>query len=300
MDHSQRARETLLAGLPVGERRRQLAGVSTAVLEGGSAGDGSSIVLLHGPGEFAATWLPVLPGLARAHHVVVPDLPGHGESRIEEGPLDAERVLRWLDELIEQTCPAPPVLVGRTVGGAIAARFAAGNRRPLAALVLVDTLGLTAFDPAPRFGIALHRFLGSPTRGSYERLMEFCAFDLDRVREHLGARWDPFAAYAVELAGDDHVQAALGSLIGQFAAADPTGAARPDRRAHRPDLGPARPRDPAVGRGGGERPFRVAAARRRERRRRSGARPAGCVRRRAAGRAGNGGRAISEPAIFTT
>ncbi len=219
MDHSQRARKTLLAGLPVGERRRQLAGVSTAVLEGGSDGDGSSIVLLHGPGEFAATWLPVLPGLARAHHVVVPDLPGHGASRIDEGPLDAERVLRWLDELIEQTCPAPPVLVGRTVGGAITARFAAGNRRPLAALVLVDTLGLTAFDPAPRFGIALHRFLGSPTRGSYERLMEFCAFDLDRVREHLGARWDPFAAYAVELAGDDHVQAALGSLIGQFAAA---------------------------------------------------------------------------------
>jgi pimeloyl-ACP methyl ester carboxylesterase len=219
MDNAQRARETLLAGLPVGEQRRQLAGVSTAVLEGGRTGDGSSIVLLHGPGEFAATWLPVLPGLARAHHhVVVPDLPGHGASRIEEGPLDAERVLRWLEELIEQTCPAPPVLVGRTVGGAIAARFAAGNRRRLAALVLVDTLGLTAFDPAPRFGIALHRFLGSPTRGSYERLMEFCVFDLDRVREHLGPRWDPFAAYAVELAGDDHVQAALGSLIGQFAA----------------------------------------------------------------------------------
>jgi len=219
MDNRERARETLLAGLPVGERRRQLAGVSTAVLEGGSAGDGSSIVLLHGPGEFAATWLPVLPGLAHAHHVVVPDLPGHGASRIEKGPLDADRVLRWLDELIEQTCPAPPVLVGRTVGGAIAARFAAGNHRRLAALVLVDTLGLTAFDPAPRFGIALHRFLGSPTRRSYERLMEFCVFDLDRVREHLGLRWDPFAAYAVELAGDDHVQAALGSLIGQFAAA---------------------------------------------------------------------------------
>ncbi len=215
------ARETLLAGLPVTERRRHLAGVSTSVLEGG---DGPPMVLLHGPGEFAATWLPVLPRLARTHRVIVPDLPGHGASQVEDGLLDAERVLRWLDELIEQTCPAPPVLVGGTVGGAIAARFAAQLAKAehgprLAGLVLVDTLGLAPFEPAPRFGIALHRFLAGPTQSSYERLMEFCTFDLDRVREQLGQRWDPFAAYAVELACDARVQAALGSLIGQFAAA---------------------------------------------------------------------------------
>jgi pimeloyl-ACP methyl ester carboxylesterase len=209
-------RETLLAGLPVTERRRHVAGVSTAVLEGG---DGPPMVLLHGPGEFAAAWRPVLPRLARTHRLIVPDLPGHGASHVEEGPLDAERVLRWLDGLIEQTCPAPPVLVGSTVGGAIAARFATTRHRRLAGLVLVDTLGLAPFEPAPRFGIALHRFLAQPTQGSYERLMEFCTFDLDRVRERLGDRWEPYAAYAVELAGDARVQAALGSLIGQFAAA---------------------------------------------------------------------------------
>jgi pimeloyl-ACP methyl ester carboxylesterase len=218
MDVRQRARETLLAGLPVGERRRHLAGVTTAVLEGG---DGPPMVLLHGPGEFSATWLPVLRRLARTHHLVVPDLPGHGESQVDEGLLDAERVLGWLDELVQQACPAPPVLVGKTVGGAVAARYAAGDRPRLAALVLVDTLGLTAFDPDPRFGIAIQRFLGSPTPRSYERLMDFCAFDLDRIRADMGLRWDAFAAYAVELAGDDHVQAAFGSLIGQFAAPIP-------------------------------------------------------------------------------
>jgi len=219
MDERRRVRETLLAGLPIGERRLHLAGVSTAVLEGGSAAAGPPMVLLHGPGEFAATWLPVLPRLARACHVVVPDLPGHGASRVDDGRLDAGRVLDWLGELVEETCPAPPVLVGKTVGGAIGARFAAGGRSRLAALVLVDTLGLTAFDPDPRFGIAIHRFLGGPTPRSYERLMDLCTFDLDRVREHMGLRWDPFAAYAVALAGDEHVQAALGSLLGQFAAA---------------------------------------------------------------------------------
>ena len=50
-------REQLLAGLPVAERRLELAGISTAVLAGG---DGPPIVLLHGPGEFAAKWLRVI------------------------------------------------------------------------------------------------------------------------------------------------------------------------------------------------------------------------------------------------
>ena len=51
----------LLAGLPVTERRLALAGVSTAVLEGG---DGPPLVLLHGPGAYGAHWLQVIPELA--------------------------------------------------------------------------------------------------------------------------------------------------------------------------------------------------------------------------------------------
>jgi pimeloyl-ACP methyl ester carboxylesterase len=214
--HEPSARERLLAGLPVTESRRELAGVSTAVLEGG---DGPSVVLLHGPGEFAAGWLPVLPQLTRTNRVIAPDLPGHGASRVAGDPIDAERVLPWLDELIEQTCSEPPVLVGRVVGGAIAARFTANQGERIAALVLVDTLGLAPFRPDPRFGIALQRFFAEPTDRSYHRVMEFCAFDLDRVRERLGERWEAYASYAVELVGDPGVQAALGSLIGQFGAA---------------------------------------------------------------------------------
>jgi pimeloyl-ACP methyl ester carboxylesterase len=67
------ARERLLSGLPVTERRSQLAGVSTAVLEGG---DGPPIVLLQA--EFAAVWMRVIPELVTTHRVIAPDLPGLG------------------------------------------------------------------------------------------------------------------------------------------------------------------------------------------------------------------------------
>jgi pimeloyl-ACP methyl ester carboxylesterase len=214
-DVGQQARERMLAGIPVTEWRLELAGVPTAVLDGG---DGPPMVLLHGPGEFAAGWLPVLPQLVRTHRVIAPDLPGHGASAVSDGGLDADLVLRWLGELIDTTCTAPPVLVGRTLGGAIGARFAADQRGRLARLVLVDTLGLAPFEPAPRFGLALHRFFAEPSAGSYDRLMDLCTFDLDGVRERLGHRWEPYATYAVELARTPSVQAAMSSLIGLFGA----------------------------------------------------------------------------------
>src|SRR4029450_4128408 len=102
-------REQLLAELPVTDRRLQLAGISSAVLEGG---EGPPVVLLHGPGEFAALWGRVIPDLVTTHRVVAPDLPGQGASGLPDGPLDHERVRMWLGELIERTCATPPAVVG--------------------------------------------------------------------------------------------------------------------------------------------------------------------------------------------
>ena len=114
-------RERLLKELPVTERRLDLAGVSTSLLEGG---EGPPIVLLHGQGGFAAMWGRVIPHLVGSHHVAVPDLPGLGHSEVRAGNLDAPAMVAWLGELIEQTCAEPPVLVGHSLGGSFAAHFA--------------------------------------------------------------------------------------------------------------------------------------------------------------------------------
>lgn len=211
-------RTRLLTGVPVTERRMELAGISTSVLDGGK---GTPLVLLHGPGEFAAGWVRVIPSLATTHQVICPDLPGHGASAAPDGALDAERTLAWLRQLVEQTCPTPPVLVGRVLGGAIAARFAIDHSDLIDQLVLVDTLGLEPFSPAPRFGLAMHRFFAEPREATYDRFMDFCAYDLDRLREGMGAQWDALAAYAVDRGGAPSVQAAVGSLMGAFGATIP-------------------------------------------------------------------------------
>jgi pimeloyl-ACP methyl ester carboxylesterase len=188
-------RERLLAGIPVAERRLEPSGVSTAVLEGG---EGPPLVLLHGPGESAVTWLRVIPELVATHRIVAPDLPAHGESELPDGPLDAERLLAWLGELVEATCDSPPALVGHVLGGAIAARFAIGRGEALGHLVLVDSLGLGRFRPAPRFAATMAGFLARPSERSFERFMRQCSYDLDGLRDQMGERWDPFVAYNLE------------------------------------------------------------------------------------------------------
>jgi pimeloyl-ACP methyl ester carboxylesterase len=191
------AREKLLQGLPVRERLLDLAGVSTAVLEGG---DGAPLVLLHGPGESAVKWLRIIPELVKTHRLVAPDLPAHGASEAPDGLLDGDRLLEWLDELIERTCPSAPVLVGHVLGGALAARFAIDRGDRLGRLVLVDALGLGRFRPAPRFVLTMLGFQARPSERTYQRFMRQCSFDLDALREQMGGRWEPFVSYNLELA----------------------------------------------------------------------------------------------------
>jgi pimeloyl-ACP methyl ester carboxylesterase len=207
------ARKRLFAGLPVIERRVELHGMSTAILQGG---DGPPVVLLHGPGGYAAHWMRVIPELVTTHRVVAPDLPGHGASEVGDGLLDADRVLAWLGELIEHTCTSPPALVGQLLGGAIAVRFALTHAGRVSRLVLIDTFGLTPFDPAPEFGSAIKDYFAQPTEHTHERLWRHCAFDLDGLRRRMGQRWQPFTAYNLDRALTPSVRAAFHVLMQQF------------------------------------------------------------------------------------
>ena len=121
-------------GLSARDRRLRLGGIPTAVLE---AGDGPPVVLLHGPVANGLHWRRVIPRLSAHHRVVAPDLPGQGETGQTAGGT-REEVLEWLDALVDQTCDGPAALVGVTVGGAVAAWYAAKHPERMAGLVIVD------------------------------------------------------------------------------------------------------------------------------------------------------------------
>ena len=206
------SRARLLEGLPVREREAELGGTRTVWLEGGS---GPPLILLHGPGESAVNWRWVIPDLAGDQLVIAPDLPGHGRSGGLDVDWTEDRIVAWLDALVEETCPEPPVLVGHVLGGAIGARFAADRGHRLGGLVLVDSLGLAPFRPALRFLAALVGFQAHPTEATYRWFMGQCAHDFDALRTRMGERWDAFVAYNLEMARGPQGKAA-GKMLKQL------------------------------------------------------------------------------------
>jgi pimeloyl-ACP methyl ester carboxylesterase len=200
-------RQRVLAGAPVTERRLDLAGVSTAVLE---AGDGPPVILLHGQGGWSGMWLPVVPDLVERHRVVAPDLPGLGASTVPDGPPDAARVLAWLAALVERTCPGPPAIVGASLGASIAARFAIAHPDRLSRLVLVDAGSLGRFRPAPGVVLALARFVLRPSERTQRAFLRQVTVDPDRARALMGT---DAQAYGLELASTPSVRAANRRLL---------------------------------------------------------------------------------------
>ncbi len=119
-------------------------GGALRVLDGG---EGPPVVLLHGRGNAASMWFPLLPELAREHRVLAVDLPGFGCSSVPQGPLrTAEDGLRFFVEPVEEVlstlAPGPMTLVGHSLGGLVSLELALRGRVPVERLVLVDAMGL--------------------------------------------------------------------------------------------------------------------------------------------------------------
>jgi pimeloyl-ACP methyl ester carboxylesterase len=109
-----------------------------------------SILFLHGSGDDASSiWKDIIPQVAESYHVVTFDLPGYGRSSgqnvLYSPPFYAECTKWIVDRYIQDR---PFIIVGHSLGGAVALCFAATYPDNLQRLILVDVSGVihrTAF-----------------------------------------------------------------------------------------------------------------------------------------------------------
>lgn len=127
--------------------------VRTTRFEGGDivwriAGEGPTLVLLHGGAGSWTHWMRNIDDLSHSFRLLVPDMPGFGESDATVPPHDvnviAAAILEGLNALAGST--ASFFLAGFSFGGLIAGRVAAKSGKRVRRLVLVGPggLGLTS------------------------------------------------------------------------------------------------------------------------------------------------------------
>jgi 3-oxoadipate enol-lactonase len=116
-------------------RTRSVAGRPAAWIE---AGSGPPLVLVHGAGGSADLWEAQFDGLADTARVVALDLPGHGPLGGPGAP-SIRAYAEWLEAFVAALEMGPVVLVGPSMGGAVAQTLALAHPERLAGLILIAT-----------------------------------------------------------------------------------------------------------------------------------------------------------------
>ncbi|WP_163551450.1 alpha/beta fold hydrolase [Candidatus Frankia alpina] len=106
------------------------------------AGRGPVLLLIHGIGDNARTWAPIIPQLARRHTVIAPDLLGHGESEKPRGDYSVAGYACGMRDLLTVLGIERATAVGHSLGGGVAMQFAYQFPERCERLVLVATGGV--------------------------------------------------------------------------------------------------------------------------------------------------------------
>jgi len=107
-----------------------------------TAGQGEPLVVIHGGGGDARTWLTNMEVLAEKYTVFAPDLPGYGGSAPLDGKYYVPELTHFVNRFTEQLGLERFYLMGHSLGGGVALNFAINYPDKIKKLVLVSSLCL--------------------------------------------------------------------------------------------------------------------------------------------------------------
>src|SRR5438034_7846037 len=142
-----RPRETMLglirAGMLLARMREEtcnLAGVSMHYYCAGRRG--TPLVLIHGLGSSAETWAALMLLLSKEYLVYAPDLPGFGRTPLAPEGTNIKTHVLYLERFLDVLGYPRVTLVGNSLGGWIATRFAVEYPERVERLYLLNSAGL--------------------------------------------------------------------------------------------------------------------------------------------------------------
>src|SRR5277367_6534943 len=103
-----------------------------------TAGQGPTIILLHGYTQTSRMWRPIIPLLAEKFTVIAPDLPGIGDSDIPTNGLDMKTAAIRIHGLAKSLGVTKARVVGHDIGLMVAYAYAAQFPAETEKLVVMD------------------------------------------------------------------------------------------------------------------------------------------------------------------
>lgn len=168
-------------------------------LDARSPESGSTLVILHGYLGSTRPFVDLVVALSHEVGVVVPDLPGFGDSEAPAGVCSRELYLQFLDDFLELLGPQPLYLVGSSLGADIAVHYAVRNPQRVRGLVLVSPFGLPDQggheSRVHRWQALFPLAVRLVTKKTVERRLRGLICVDDRITpELIDARWKPFTS----------------------------------------------------------------------------------------------------------
>ncbi|MCI0706801.1 MAG: alpha/beta hydrolase [Ignavibacteriae bacterium] len=130
--------------LGIESKRMEIPGCSLHYYEYRHPNPRGAVVLVHGLGTSSSTWFHLYSSLIREHTVVALDLPGFGFSTISTNRkfLSVAEHTAVLDTFTAKMALFSFTLIGHSLGGWIAAKYASAHPKQVARLVLINTAGV--------------------------------------------------------------------------------------------------------------------------------------------------------------
>jgi len=119
----------------IASRAEEVDGVRVHYL---TAGQGPTVILLHGYAETSRMWRPIIPVLAERFKVIAPDLPGIGDSAIPADGSDMKTAAMRMHALARALGVEKARVVGHDIGLMVAYAYAAQFPTEVEKLVVMD------------------------------------------------------------------------------------------------------------------------------------------------------------------
>jgi pimeloyl-ACP methyl ester carboxylesterase len=102
-------------------------------------GDGAPVVLLHPFPAHHELWSPAAEALSSRYRLILPDLRGHGDSEVGQGPATMTKHAADLVRICDAAAVGRAVFAGVSIGGYVLFEFWRRYRGRVAALIFCDT-----------------------------------------------------------------------------------------------------------------------------------------------------------------